>query len=142
MEQETIIKADITQVKDGIEYNGNISFDSHDFKYEIMFGIPITELNEAVKRSPNTIMDKMYLEITDSKGKIVSLDNQVKSLFMGIIGPLAIEFYNNPQTRDSNEGLLGRIARREEGISFGMNTEYKWPKIPELEKFLEGYRKE
>ena len=150
MTQESInVKADVTQVRDGSEYKGNISFDEHSFQYQLRFGVPINRLDELAERSPDELMSQIYLDVTDAEGRAVPLDDKAKGLFMATAGRLAIEFYNNPQTRDSNEGFLGMSARGEGpfasmgmGISasFGMSTEYKLPKIPELEKVLESYR--
>ena len=62
-------------------------------------------------------------------------------LFVFTAGKLAIEFYNNPQTRDANQGFMGLVARRElDGVdaNFGMSREYT-VSSPELDKFLESY---
>ena len=153
MNEETIIKADITQVEEGIRYKGNITFDECRFQYKIAFGIPVPQLNEAVKRNPNEkdIMDRMYLEVTDVKAEKISLEAEVKAVFMGVIGPLALELHYNHPARNGNyfnTRLLSLINDQGSpfsvpgvSVGFNMKKEHRWPKIPVLEKFLEGHKK-
>ena len=143
MTQENInVKADVTQVRDGSEYKGNISFDEHSFQYQLRFDLSISELDKLAERSPDALMSQIYLDVKDAKGRDVPLDDESKILLMGTAGRLAIEFYNNPQNRDSYEGFLGE-SRKNESVSMGiqlshvMKTEYEISRIPYLEKFLE-----
>jgi len=59
---------------------------------------------------------------------------------------VAIEFYNHPQIRDSQDGLLGMAVRGEGilgelcGASVGMTTQFRMQSAPALEDFLKQYR--
>jgi hypothetical protein len=149
--EQVKIKVDVTKVQDGREYKGNISFDGHDFQYHLRFGVHLREFNEIAQRNPpptyEDITSLIQFTVKDAHGKLVTLDKSSFPLFLSTAGKLAMDFYDNPQTRESQEGILGMAVSRmgalaDMGISvsIGMSTEYDRPRIPQLNEFLEKYQ--
>lgn len=40
------VRVDATQVVDGREYKGSVSFDDHRFQYNLKFGVPLDNLDD------------------------------------------------------------------------------------------------
>ncbi len=148
MANETRVKASIFQIEEATKYKGSIAFNDYSFQYEIVFGIPVPELNKAVERNPEGIMSRMHLKVRDSTGANMPLENQAKALFMGVIGPMAIELHrDNPQANGNGDYWCESYLalRNYPGspyyvpgmtITFGLEKEYAWPEIPNLEEIL------
>ena len=43
------VKVDVTQVRDGVEYKGKISFGEHNFQYNLHFNIPLGNLDRVIQ---------------------------------------------------------------------------------------------
>jgi len=154
MKEETIrVKADVTQIADGTRYEGSVSFDDYKFSYHLTFGVHLDKLSELAQKSSKEALETILFDVKDEQGKSVVLDEESKLLFVSTVGRLVMEFYESPQTRASQEGFLGAMLKHGEkditslkelgfsGVSIGSSTEYDLPKIPELMKFLESYKK-
>ena len=72
------IKANVIQIMEGIEYRGTLGLDECNFEYQLKFGVPINRLDELARTKPNNLMDQISLDVTDSKGESILLDNKVK----------------------------------------------------------------
>jgi len=154
MEDTTDVKLSVTQVKDGTNYKGSVSFNDVSFDYKIHFVTPIDKLDDLAKGSitPEKMKKMIQIDITDSEGKPVSLETDLLyGLFLSTAGIGAIKFYNNPQTRDSNAGFMGPIIRNE-GIIAGnifdgagraeisIQSSFQIGSTPKLVDFLNQYR--
>ncbi len=114
MESEMIeVKTIITQIQDGIEYAGGISLEGHVFEYELRFGIPLNELGELREENWKNVEEAISFAIRDPKGNELLLDDKKRRAFLGAALESAVDFYNSPQTRDANEGLLGAVLKGE-----------------------------
>lgn len=112
------IKMSVQQVIDGKEYTGSISDGNQKINYNLRFIVPIPDLEkDAEKRqvsrkemSRKEIQAMFPLAISRS-GAIMKINEEQYGLLFSLLAPLVLDFYNNPQTRDSNEGLLGNLVR-------------------------------
>ena len=141
----------VTQVKDGEEYKGKLTIDNVAFDYKLKFRVHINKLDDIPQenRTPEYGRTLFQFDVKDAKGNAVTLDDEMFGLFLATAGKYAIEFYNHPQTRDSNEGLLGGLMRGEGPLAgFGIRTEISMQtdlqidSRPTLVDFLNKYRHE
>jgi hypothetical protein len=137
------IKVDLTQVIDGKEYKGSVYFDECRFDYNLKFDTPVEELEH--KEDIDDFLKHFHFEVTDQKGENLELDRDLQFLFMASAGVFAIEFYLNPQTRDSQQGFFGMALRGTlpvEGIEadIGASREFRGQTMPALDKLLANYR--
>ena len=145
MEETVKVKLDVTQVEDGMKYKGNISFDEQSFTYNLRFAIHLEKLDDLAKSNPEEVPSQIHLDVKNAEGNLVSLDEQARGLFLTTTLAFTADFYNNPQTRDSNQGHLGMVARGGSplgewgmNVEFSMSTEYEMPKSPQLEEVLKS----
>ena len=131
------IPASLTQVIDGLEYEGKIQFEENEFTFNIQFGVNIQDLdNEPVPPSDQQELINAYAKrlfrVTLKKGEdSIELEKETFHFLLSTIVALAIQFYNLPQTRDSNEGFLKTVKTfaDEFGVkgSIGMETVWNVP---------------
>jgi hypothetical protein len=149
MEDIADVKLRLTQVKDGVDYKGSISFDGVSFDYKIHFATPINKLDDLIAQAtdPEEIRKTIQIDVTDKEGKPVSMESdQNYGLFLATVGRSAVEFYNHPQTRDSNDGPLGMLVRGEGFLGsigsaeLAIQSNMSMQKNPILVEFLNQYR--
>ncbi len=115
----------VEQVKDGVEYKGNIAFAGTKFDYTIVFTVPIPKLDElGPPEGPEEVRRLCPISLTrDENG--IELTDEEYGLFFHLLIQFVVDFYNNPQTRDNNQGLLGQPKILESfgaSLSIGMSS--------------------
>ena len=138
----------VEQVQNGIEYKGHMDLDGVKFTYTMKFGVHIDRLDDLAGGDPQEVLKQIGLEVRDPEGNPVSLeDEQAKGLFYGTLLPFVVDFYNNPQTRDSNEGFFGQLLEGRgpftaigASASIGISRSGSFKRSPELEKIVDAYR--
>ena len=107
----------VEQVEDGRKYCGHITIAGTILTFELVFTIPLRELddNEPVK-TPEKIRERFQIAIKRGD-ELIDLDLDEYGFFFSALVPFAADFYNNGQTRDSNEGILGMAMRGEGGMA-------------------------
>ena len=147
------VRTIITQIQDGVEYAGGISLEGHVFEYELRFGIPLNKLDKLGKENWKNVEEAISFVIRDPEGNKLLLDNKKGSAFLAVALESTIDFYNSPQTRDANKGLLGVVLKGEmpyflssglpkgfsQLVSISRSYRYQWQRTPELEEFLTKY---
>lgn len=116
------IKMSVQQVIDGKEYTGSISDGTQEMNYNLRFTVAIPNLEEDAKKReasgkkmPREEIRSMFpLAITRS-GTALKINEEQYGLLFSLLAPFVLDFHNNPQTRDSNEGLMGNLVRGEGG---------------------------
>lgn len=142
------VKVSVTQKIDGEEYSGNVDLGKSVLGVNLKFGVPISQLDD--QRAPEEANAKMayfkklfQFSVTKNKeGEEVKIENFEKEVFgflVGTVGRAAIEFYNNPQTKDSNQGFLGKLAQgrlanigMEASLSMSLTYTISDESIPEI----------
>ncbi len=122
------LRLKIEQVTDGAEYKGTIGVGGVDIAYGIVFTKTIPEI-DAMTSPPSDLPGlRALIPITAKVGdREVLLDDQNYQLLLALLIDFAARFYYEPQTRASNDGMLG-VAIRGEGsgllpkVALGMET--------------------
>ena len=103
----------IEQVRDGSRYKGTLKIADTTLDYELTFTVPLPDQDD---REPVTTWEEVrhlvHIVVKRDRAEI-ELTNKEYRLFFHMLAQFAIDFYNNPQTRDSNEGFLGMLLRRQ-----------------------------
>jgi hypothetical protein len=151
---EVSVERYVEQVVDGRRYKGYLKIATDvQLDFEIVFGVPIAQLDDmepakveneirqlfqiTIKRETPPTGDGSTNRQSDDAN--VELTEKEYYFFFSMIFNLVVEFYNNPQTRDNNEGLFGMVLRGENSnvsgsISITRNESYDFS--PELCEML------
>ncbi|MFH1440250.1 MAG: hypothetical protein ABIG89_06785 [Candidatus Woesearchaeota archaeon] len=139
------VKVDTTEIMDGVEYKGNITFDEHSFNYQLRFNVSIEQFSDQLSREKiEEVMKLVDITVTDSDGRAVALDDKTKTLFMATAGCLSIDLYYDPQRQEArncpvisdSSSILSALGISEIGHS--LKLEYQINRIPELERLLKN----
>ncbi len=106
------VERQVEQVKDGTDYKGFLKLAGVQLDFELKFGVPINKLDDTEVKinSLDDMMRVFQISITKD-GEKVEIDDDEYSLFFSLLVEHTINFYNLPQTRDTNEGLVGKMMR-------------------------------
>ena len=101
----------IQQVRDGVHYKGHVKIADTQLEYELVFAVPIPKLDDM--ESPNGITEiRRLFQLTVKRNNAnIELTDGEYGFFLQMLAELAIDFYNNPQTRDNNEGMMGQMLQ-------------------------------
>ena len=135
----------VKQVRDGSHYEGHVKIAETKFDYELVFAVPISQLDEMEPvKDKSEIRNHFQLTIKKDNANIELTDREY-SFFFSMLVEFAVDFYNNPQTRDSNEGMLGDMVRGEGPIvvigasaSIGITSSGPCDFQPQLCELLNG----
>ncbi len=106
--QLTVSKA-VRQVVDGLKYEGTIALGQATFEYQLEFPLPIPEL-DAMEHEADTPTVRRLYKLTLKKGEsVLELTDEEFEFFFALAAVHAVELYNLPQTRSSNEGKMGAL---------------------------------
>ena len=136
------VERHVEQVRNGSHYKGYLKIADTKLDYELVFGVPIARLDsmEPVK-DENEIRRLFQLTVKRDNANI-ELTKEEYGFFFSMVVELAVDFYNNPQTRDSNEGFIGMAIRGEGPMagfakaSIGMTSSGSYDFPPELCEML------
>ena len=108
----TLVERYVEQVCDGIHYKGHVKIADNDkLDYELVFAVPIPKLDdmELVKGIEN--IRKLFQITVKKNGASIELTNDEYGFFMHMLLEFAVRFYNEPQTRMGNDGIMGMMLR-------------------------------
>jgi hypothetical protein len=104
----------VEQVQDGTHYRGHVKFGDIQFEYELRLAVPIPKLDDMKEPPEEVSAIRRLFQITVKKGEeSIELTDDEYSFFFHLLGEFVVNFYNDPQTRDSQEGLMGQMVRGE-----------------------------
>lgn len=138
------VKRTITQVKDGLAYKGDLSIAGTVFTYELNYSRPIQEWDDMPQLTDKEEIFKFFKITIKKDGEEINLDLDDSGWFFQMLVPFSVEFYNNPQTRQNNDGKLGDFVRGEDEVmsscgasmAIGMETSVTWNAPDEAIQFL------
>ena len=112
--KKVVIERQVEQVKDGTHYKGCLKFADVQLDFELVFGVHIKELDntEVIIKDLDDMMKVFQISVTRDGVKIELSDDEY-GLFFSLLVEHTIDFYNHPQTRDTNEGIFGKVLRGE-----------------------------
>ncbi len=117
------IERHVEQVINGRHYKGHLKISGIQLNYEIVFGVAIANLDD-MEPPENVDEIRRNFHLTVKRGDVnIDLTNEEYGFFIQMIMEVAIDFYNNPQTRDNNEGLVGILLKGRGSLaSFGVTA--------------------
>ena len=97
------------QVSHGSHYRGYVEIASAKFDYELVFSIPISELDNLETPKEDSAIRQIF-QITVKRYNVdVELTNDEYEFFFSIITALAINFYQTPQIFNSKKSFLNSL---------------------------------
>ncbi|MDD2785645.1 MAG: hypothetical protein PHS79_01985 [Patescibacteria group bacterium] len=128
MDTQVLVVRSVEQVRDGDYYKGSIKIAEKTFKYELKFAIPIGKLDDAPPLEGIEEIRRVFQITVTKDGATLELSELEYGFFFQMLAEFAVDFYNEPQTRKSNLGDMGRLLRAEHPLvdmgktSIGMTT--------------------
>ncbi len=103
----------VEQIVNGKRYKGWVKIKRVQFNYELVFGVPISELNKIKPAETETEVRRIFQLTVHRDGKKIELEEIEYAFFLIMIVDFIVEFYNNPQTQENNEPLGFLVAYSE-----------------------------
>lgn len=122
---KTQVERYIEQVRDGSHYIGHVKIAETMLDYELRFSVPIPQLDDMKPVTDKSEIRRLFqLTVKRGDANIELTDEEFSFLFQMLV-PFAVEFYNNSQTRNNNEGMIGMALRGKGPLSaFGVTASY------------------
>lgn len=124
---KTAVEKFIEQVSDGRRYQGYLKIADITFDYELMFATSISQLDKMKPAKDENEARQLFQIMVKKDGADIDLTKEEWIFFFRTLMTFAVDFYNDPQTRTSNEECLFGMTLRDEGhfshlvkISIGM----------------------
>jgi hypothetical protein len=112
MATKIAVERHITQISDGKRYEGYVQIAGSKLDYELTFGVPIRELDSQEQPKDESEIRRLFRITVKRGGANIELTEQEYVFFISMIAQFAVDFYNDPQTRDNNaEGMMGNLVR-------------------------------
>ena len=129
----------IEQVRDGSHYRGHVKIADTKLDYELVFSVPIPKLDDMEPTNDRDEIRRIFQLTLKRDEANIALTEEEYGFFFQMLVPFAADFYNNPQTRDSQEGILGMTIRGEgpmvgfgASASIGITSSGSYDFSPEL----------
>lgn len=138
------IERHVEQVVDGSHYKGHVKIGKATFNYELKFTIPIPQLDDMEPAKDVPEIRRTFVLTVEKDGQRIELTNDEYGFFFHLLVEFVLHFYNNPQTRDNNEGLVGLAARGDGplshlvSVSFGMDSTVTFTLPEQVHQMLNG----
>ena len=133
------VERHVEQVRDGSHYKGYVKIADTKLDYELMFGIPIAQLDSLEPATGENEIRRLFQLTVRRDNANIELTKEEYGFFFSMVVELAVDFYNNPRTRDSNEGFFGMTLRGEgpmaslgASASIGITSRESYDFSPEL----------
>lgn len=110
--KEVIIVRSVTQVTDGTHYTSLITIASNSFDCDVKLTVTIPELMKLGDEinAPSDLR-KYFPIVIKRDGVEIELDAKEYEFFVSLLIEFVIGFYYDTQTRDANEGLIGKMIQ-------------------------------
>lgn len=106
----------VEQVINGSHYKGYVKIDDTKLDYELVFKVPIASLDSMDPPQEESGIRQLFQITVRRDNANIELTKEEYSFFFSMVVEMAVEFYNDEQTRNSNEGMLGDILQGRGGI--------------------------
>lgn len=133
------VERHVEQVRNGIHYKGYVQIAGTKLDYDLVFGVPIARLDDTEPAKDEDEIRRLFQITVKRENTNIELTKDEYGFFLSMILELAVDFYNNPQTRSSNEGILGDMlqgggpmAAFGASMSIGMTSSGSYNFPPEL----------
>ena len=138
-ERKVTVERYIEQVCDGSKYKGTLKIADTTFDYELMFATPIPKLVEPLREVEE--IRRVFQIVVKRNGAEIEIANNEYRFFFDMLVKFALKFYNDPQVRESNDGLgfprgPGPVAAVGLFGSIGAHNSDSYPFPPELCEML------
>lgn len=142
--QTVSVERYVEQVRNGSHYKGYLKIGESKLDYELVFEFPIKQLDSMEPATSWDEVQRLFKITVKREDANIELTKEEYRFFFEMIVEFAVEFYNNPQTRDSQEGVLGALLRGngqtllglDVSASIGMTSNYSYDFQPELCEML------
>jgi hypothetical protein len=124
----------VEQVYDGSHYKGYMKIAETKLDYELVFTVPIPQLDELKPAKDRNEIRRLFQLTVRRDNTNIELTEQEYGFFIWMLLELAVDFYNDPQTRASNRGVLGMPLLAGIGVkaTIGMTSTGSYEFPPEL----------
>ena len=110
----------VEQVRNGSHYKGYVKIADTKLDYELVFGVPIARFDSMEPAKDENDIRRLFQITVKRDSANIELTKEEYGFFFSMVVELAVDFFNNPQTRDSNEGFLGEMLQgRGPMVAFG-----------------------
>lgn len=106
-----LLERHIEQIQDGERYRGYVKIGGSRFDYRLTFGTPIDRIGSMQPPEDERGIRRLFQIDLERDNAKISLAKEEYCLFLEMIAAFAISFYNNPQTREAQEGAMGNMLR-------------------------------
>jgi hypothetical protein len=103
------VERHVEQVRDGSHYKGYVKIVDTKLDYELVFGVPIAKLDSMEPAKDENEIRRLFQLTVKRDNANIELTKEEYGFFFSMVVELAVDFYNNPQTRDSQEGMMGQM---------------------------------
>ena len=103
----------VEQVRDGSHYKGYVKIADTRFDYDLVFTVPIDQLDSMEPaKGENDICRRLFqITVKRASADIELIGEEEYGFFLSMVLEFAVQFYNNSQTRASNEGHFGQVLQ-------------------------------
>ena len=137
------VERHVEQVRNGSHYKGYVKIVDTKLDYELVFGVPIAKLDSMEPAKDENEIRRIFQLTVKRDNANIELTKEEYGFFFSMVVELAVDFYTNPQTRDSQEGMMGLLlsgrgpmADFGASVSIGMTSSGSYDFPPELCEML------
>ena len=105
------VERHVEQVRNGRRYKGYVKIANTKLDYELVFGVPIAQLDSMEPAEDENGIRRLFQLAVKRNNANIELTEEEYKFFFSMIVELAVDFYNNPQTRGINEGYVGEVLQ-------------------------------
>ncbi len=109
--KKVLIQRRIEQVKDGTEYKGHAIMGGVKLDYDLKFELPISQWDDMNPIEEIEGIRRFYQITLKKNSETIQLSSDEYGFFFRLLIDFAVGFYNQSQTRQSNDGPLGDLLR-------------------------------
>ena len=115
--QSVLIARYIEQVEDGTHYKGHLNITGVEFDYEVVLKKPIKQF--IASKSINSLEElrNVFIILVKRGGVEIPLSEDEYKFFATVLIEFVVSFYHEPQVRETNEGVIGKMARSESPLA-------------------------
>lgn len=119
----------VNQKVNGYQYTGTIQIGERKYEWELHLGAHIDRiLSQAEKPDSKEALRRLFNVTLKVGDKVVDITDELFGFLMRTVVILVLEFYQESQTRDFNEGPIAFFASQLGGVATcGMESAYDIP---------------
>ena len=144
MDEQITADVYVEQVREGWEYKGHVDFHGVvKFDYHFVLPSEMEIFDRDLVKDAHVALNRVRLNVTNAKGiDITQRIGDGKMLFFSATIPLAMDLYDNPQSKSANQtyvaGGTGCLMLKDYGASakIGMSRKLKFKRTLKLEELF------